>query len=432
MKSSLLWLAFATAPLHANGIARWGFGAADSATAGSFSATGGDPLATLQGNPAAMSRLGPGSFTLSANALLGDADYSRSGQDYELQDAFGVIPEAALVWQVPQRPLWLGASFSVPSAQKADWNYPDVPGGIGGISYGDVSHESSFLVAKADLALAWKPAEQWSIGAGLGLLYSRVDFDAPFIFQTNPALAGAKVDLDLETSGWAPAFDAGVLWEPDGPWKIGLRVRAESKLDNDGTARADYSAQLPPLGLVGTDPIAHYDASTGNTLPLTVALGTSWQTTGKLRLGATFEWFNWSDSFDEFPVRLTNGSNAAINSAIGASPSDDVPLRWDDRIAIAIGAEYALHSDLTLRAGWRYAESPVSGDLVTPLNGSILEHSFAVGAGWKLGDWRIDTAYTLGLGEQAVGTSGYRAGEYSNSNLKVAVHSLGISASRGF
>jgi long-subunit fatty acid transport protein len=432
VRLSLLWLALAIVPLHANGIARWGFGAADAATAGSFSATGGDPLATLQGNPAAMSRLGPGGLTLSANALLGDADYSRGGEDYELQSAFGVIPEAAIVWQIPERPLWLGASFSAPSAQKSDWNYPDVPGGIGGISYADAGHESSFLVAKANFALAWKPAEQWSFGASLGLLYSRVDFDAPFIFQTNPALAGAKVDLDLETSGWAPAFDAGVLWEPDEQWEIGLRVRAPSKLDNDGTARVDYSAQLPPLGLGGADPIADYDASTSNTLPLTVALGTSWQCTGKLRLGATLEWFNWSDSFDEFPVRLSDGSNAAINSAIGPSPSDDVPLRWDDRVAIALGAEYALHPDLTLRAGWRYAESPVPGDLVTPLNGSILEHSFAVGAGWKLGDWKIDASYTLGLGEQTVGTSGYRAGEYSASQLKVAVHGLGISASRGF
>lgn len=432
MKSPLLWLALAVAPLHANGVARWGFGAADAATGGSFSATGGDPLATLQGNPAAMSRLGTGDLSLSANALLGDADYSRSGGDYELQGAFGVIPEAALVWQVPERPLWLGASFSFPSAQKADWNYPDVPGGIGGISYADAGHESSFLVAKANFAIAWKPTEQWSFGASLGLLHSRVDFDAPFIFQTNPALAGAKVDLDLETDGWAPAFDAGVLWEPDAQWKIGLRIRAASKLDNDGTARADYSAQLPPLGLGGANPIAEYDASTSNTLPLTVALGTSWQCTGKLRLGANLEWFNWSDSFDEFPVRLANGSNAAINSSIGPSPSDDVPLRWDDRVAIALGAEYALRPDLTLRAGWRYAESPVPGDLVTPLNGSIIEHSFAVGAGWKLGDWRIDAAYTLGLGEQSVGTSGYRAGEYSASQLKVAVHSLGISANRGF
>lgn len=425
-------MALAIVPLHANGIARWGFGAADAATAGSFSATGGDPLATMQGNPAAMSCLGLGGYTFSAAALLGDADYSRSGENYDLQNGFGAIPEAAIVWQVPECPLWLGTSFSIPSAQKADWNYPDAPGGIGGISYGDVGHESSFLVAKADLAIAWKPSEKWSLGAGIGLMYSRVDFDAPFIFQTNPKLAGAKVDLDLATNGWAPALDAGVLWEPNVQWKIGLRVRAASKLDNDGTAQADYSAQLPPLGLAGADPIANYDATTENTLPLTIALGTAWQSTGKLRFGATLEWFNWSDSFDQFSVRLSDGSNPAINSAIGPSPSDDVPLRWNDRIAIALGAEYACHPGFTLRAGWRYAESPVPGDLVTPLNGSIIEHSFAVGAGWELGDWKIDAAYTLGLGEQTVGTSGYRSGEYSASQLKLAVHGLGISASRGF
>jgi long-chain fatty acid transport protein len=223
-----------------------------------------------------------------------------------------------------------------------------------------------------------------------------------------------------------------MLWEPHEDWAFGLRFRAESKLENDGTARADYSSQLPPLGLAGTDPIAYYDASTENTLPLTVAFGSSWQGTEKLRLGATLEWYNWSDSFDQFPVRLTNGSNAAINSAIGSSPSDDVPLRWEDRIAIALGAEYALNPGFILRAGWRYAESPVPGDLVTPLNGSILEHSFAFGAGWNVGDWKIDTSYTIGFGEQTVGTSGYRQGEYSNSHLDVVAHGLGLSASRSF
>ncbi len=41
-------------------------------------------------------------------------------------------------------------------------------------------------------------------------------------------------------------------------------------------------------------------------------------------------------------------------------------------------------------------------------------------------------AYTLGLGEQSVGTSGCRAGEYSASQLKVAVHGIGISAGKAF
>lgn len=66
------------------------------------------------------------------------------------------------------------------------------------------------------------------------------------------------------------------------------------------------------------------------------------------------------------------------------------------------------------------------------MKSSLFSLALAVGAGWKSSDWRIDAAYTIGLGEQTVGTSGYRAGEYSASQLKVAVHSLGISANKGF
>ncbi len=432
MKTVLVWLFLAASSSYANGIARCGFGAADSATAGSFSATGGDALATMQGNAAAMTLLGGGGWTVSAQALAGSGDYSRSGQDYDLENAFGVLPEAALVWQIPDRPLWLGASLSAPSALKSDWNYPDVPGGIGNVSFTQADHESAFLALKANLGLAWQASEQWSFGATVGLIYSRVNFDAPFIFQTNPALAGAKVDLDLETSGWAPAFDAGVLWNPHEHWTFGAKVRAASVLKNDGSARADFSSQLPPLGLAGTDPIVHYGAATENTLPLTFSFGTSWQSTEKLRLGATLEWHNWADSFDAFPVRLSKGSNAAINSAIGPSPSDDVPLRWENRFVLALGTEYALSSGTILRAGWRYGESPVPGDLVTPLNGSIFEHSLAFGAGWNFKGCQIDASYTFALGEASIGNSGYRAGEYSNSSLDVVAYGIGVSLSRAF
>lgn len=47
-----------------------------------------------------------------------------------------------------------------------------------------------------------------------GAVYSEVDFSAPFIFQTNPALANAKVNLDMETDGWNPSFEFGTLYQP--------------------------------------------------------------------------------------------------------------------------------------------------------------------------------------------------------------------------
>ena len=87
------------------------------------------------------------------------------------------------------------------------------------------------------------------------------------------------------------------------------------------------------------------------------------------------EWIRWSKSFDHFSVSLSEGSNADLNAQIGSSVSDEVPLNWNDRFVISLGAEYVLNSEWMLRAGYRYGKSPIPDELVTPLNGANLEHT---------------------------------------------------------
>ncbi|MDQ8190278.1 OmpP1/FadL family transporter [Roseibacillus persicicus] len=413
-----------------NGVLRWGFGAADSGAAGVFGGTGGDSLSTMQLNPAALTSLQSSEWSLTGRALIGQGDFERSAGGTSLDRSLGAFPEAAIVWRLPEQPLWFGVSFAPISALQAEWNYLDIPAEGSGVSYGAVGHESGFLALKTNAALAWKINSQWSVGASLGAVYSRVDFDAPFIFQTNPALAGAKVDLDLETDGWALSWDVGVLYEPTESLSFGLRLRPEVELDNEGSAYADFSAQAPGL----TDPFNNYDASSRNVLPLMVGVGFSWQATERLRVGGWGEWFHWKDSFDEFAVALSGGSNDEINGAIGTdSPDDGVPLEWEDRIVVAFGAEYRLNEQWLLRGGWRYGASPIPSNLVTPLNASISEHAVTLGLGWQREDWRIDASYAVEFGsKQKVGTSGYRAAEYSNSSVDLTVHSIGVGVTRSF
>ncbi|MBK1834534.1 OmpP1/FadL family transporter [Roseibacillus ishigakijimensis] len=424
-----LWLA-GVEVLQANGVWRWGYGAADSGTAGAFGGTGGDSLATMQLNPAALTTLERSEWVLAGRALLGDGQFRRQGVTSGLENAGGAFPEAALAWQFPDRPLWLGVSLAPVGALAAEWDYSDVPATGSGVSYGAVGHDSGFLALKGNVALAWQVTPELSLGASLGAIYSRVDFDAPFIFQTHPALAGAKVDLDLETEGWAPTWELGALYHPHEDWQFALRIRPEVELDNEGSARADFSAQIPGLA----DPQADYEARSRNTLPLMIGLGFSWQAQERLRVGGWAEWFDWSSSFDEFPVALSGGSNGAVNGAIATdAPQDRVPLEWDDRLVLALGVEYELDEQWTLRGGWRFGDSPVPRSLVTPLNASITEHALTWGLGWRSGDWRIDASYGIEFGEKArVGESGYRAGEYSNSSVDFVLHHFGLSVAREF
>ena len=415
-----------------NGVLTHGFGASDAGAAGAFGGTGGDALSAMQVNPAALAALETGEVVFSLRGGLGRGTFGTGGRSYDMELTRG-FPEFALAWGDDGCPLRWGFSIAPLAGVEADWVYPDAPGGIGGISYGILEHDSSFSAVRTNVGLAWEPVEGLAVGLSLGAVQARVEFDAPFIFQTNPALAGAKVDLDLETEGWAPLMEFGVLWDPGGGWSAGLRARPQVDLDLDGSAWADFSAQLPPLGLGGAPPLAGYRAATGNALPAVVGGGVSWDSGERLRLGLWVDWVGWGDAFDVLEVGLAGGSNAAIDGAIGRVVSDRVPVGWRDRWVVAFGGEYQLGEDWRLRAGWRWGDSPAPSAWVTPLNAAILEHTLAVGVGWSRDRWRVDLSYEYRFGAtEQVAVSGYRAGEYSASKVDLSAHVLGLGVARRF
>lgn len=413
--------------LNANGVLRYGFGAGDAGAAGVFAGTGGDALAGLQMNPAVLTAIDGDQWTLSLRGGWLQGRYSRAGVNYDT-DVIGGFPEIGLAWRPGNEAVTLGFSLAPIAAAAVDWTYPDAPGGIGGISYGSaLSHDSGFVAVRANTGLAWKLGDHWSVGASIGAVYSRVDFDAPFIFQTNSALAGAKVNLDMQTDGWEPMSEFGILWTPSERWGVGLHYRPQVELRSSGEAEVDFSAQLPPLGLAGAPSHATYHANTRNALPSVAGGGLEWRPCPRLKAGLWVDWIGWSRAFDELEVSLQGGSNAAINGVIGANVSDRVPVRWKDTWVVGLGTEWAVSDRFTVRGGWRWGESPVPHAWATPLNASLLEHTLAIGLGWRQDCWRVDMSYEYQFGASAkVLASGYRAGEYSNSKDDFSAHVLGV------
>ena len=416
----------------ANGVLRWGFGARDMGSAGSFGGTSGNSIAAMQVNPALLTDTGNHEVTISGRYLSGDAEYRRGGVSSSMKDAHGIYPDLGLAYRVDSA-LVAGFGISPVSGLEANWDYLDAPGGIGGISFGQLEHESRFTAVRIAAGLGWQASEQLSLGISAGLIRSEIDFNAPFIFQTNPALANAKVDLDMETEGWAPSIELGALYQVNSKLRWGGRVKLPVSLDNDGRADVDFSAQLPPLGFAGAPPLASYDVRARTQLPLTIGTGFSWQVSDRLKVGVWGDWHQWSESYDRLAVDLSDGSNAVINGALGAAISDRVPLDWRDRFTVAVGAEYQLSEQWALRGGWRYAKSPIPNNLVTPLNAAILEQAVTVGASWRQDDWQLDLGYAFEFAPTAqVGVSGYNAGEYSNSSLEAEVHHISLSLTRRF
>jgi len=401
--------------------------------AGAFGGTNGDALTAVHVNPALLSTLQENQWTLSTRYLDGNSTFKRGGISTGLHDGEGAYPDFAASWRPRNSPFTFGLGFSPVSALEARWNYLDAPGGIAGISYGTVDHESRFVALRIALAASWQINDKLAIGISAGAIHSEINFNAPFIFQTNPALANAKVNLDMETDGWSPSIELGTFYRPSREWTVGGRFKLPVSLDNSGSAQVDYSAQLPSLGLAPASPVADYEAQARVQLPLTIGAGTAWRPNDRWNFGLWIDWHQWSRSYDTFKVDLSRSSNADLNGAIGSTPTDRIPLDWKDRFVFALGTACELNHEWTVRGGYRYGKSPIPDNLVTPLNGATLEHTLTLGASWERNDWTVDLAYGYEFAPSSnVGESGYHAGEYSHSTLDTTIHHLGVAFGRKF
>lgn len=378
-----------------------------------------NPLSAMNANPASLSEWNHNEIQFSISAAVLDAEYNnQSGTENDADASPGFIPEFAYVHPLNDRTT-LGFSMNPISALEADWEFLD-PAGALGITFGQQTHKSSFIVFRSALGIGYEVNSKLAIGASLGLLYNRNRLKAPYVFQSHPVLAGVKVRANLEADGYAFNGVISANYKLNENMRLSLSYTTPSSFDATGSIRG-----TAPLGIGSYS----YDADIDTSMPAIVSGGVMWQTNKKLRLGLQVEWIDWSDAFDNLPLHLTNGTNTVLNGFIGSNRIDDIaPLNWRNRIVFRIGGEYKWSDKLSLRAGYNYGDSPVPAETVTPMSAAIMKHAVSMGAGFNLGKYLVDLSYQWELPTDIdVGTSSLLSGEYNNSSTNVSIHWLSVS-----
>lgn len=418
-------------PTLANGVFRDGNSARAMSLAGADVAWARDPVAALASNPAGLSSLTRPELQIGALAVRTEGSFQRPpDSNGSLDDRLRGAPDLAFALPLDRLPIVLGLSAGTDAAAIADWQYVDPAGGLGGTtSYGDREHRSELVLLRTALGAAIELHPRLRFGVSVGLLYNRNQLRSPFIFQSEPALQGAKTLLDLRTEGFGWDARAGLLFELTDSVQLGLAYRGQATVETDGTARGDAGVQLglPSLPF-------RYDAEVETTFPHQVSAGLSWQAHRRWRLAGQVDWIGWADAFRTLEVRLTDGDNAALNEVVGSSSlTDRIPLNWKDRWVLRSGVEFAATDRLTLRAGYAWGDSPVPAATLTPMTAAIATHTLGVGAGFQWGRCTFDLAYQYSPPTRVdVGTSALRSGEYSGSSTEVSIHQLALSARIGF
>jgi long-chain fatty acid transport protein len=322
----------------------------------------------------------------------------------------------------------------------ANWHYLDPLGGLGGkTSYGYQQDKSEIIVLRSALGAGAKLNSHLSLGASAGLIYNENTLDAPYIFQNlqpgpsgpkNSPYNGAKTLLDMHTAGFGWDAQAGLIYRATPAWQFGLSYQSEARVDTTGNASGDPSSQFGHPQ--GTLPF-HYDANVRNIFPQQTTAGASWKLHPRWRLALQVDWIDWQEAFQTLPVKLSDGSNSKVNSALGSSFKDLVPLDWRNEFVYRAGLEFTVTKEWTLRAGYCFGGSPVPEATLTPLTAAIMENTLTAGIGYHWRRWQFDLAYQYDLpAKQEVGTSGLLSGEYSNSSVEVSRHTLALTTSVGF
>jgi len=383
-----------------------------------------DNASTIFFNPAGMTRL-PGvnvsagaaaikpSFKFSNRGSTGLGGTPGVGGDGGDAGSLGVAPNAYISWEI--NPSWyLGLGLGVPFGLKTE--YDD--------SWVGRYHSKKFSIESINVnpSIAYKVNEQLSIGAGVNWMQLDADYQrvAPFAVGAVPTYVG-DLDAKVKMKGDAWGWNLGVLYQVTPATRLGLSYRSKVKIDADGDTTLTNRSVTNPFAIAGIP--GPVNASTTVELPDTAIFSVVHDLNSKWQLLADVSWTGWSSIKS---LGIHNSGNV---------PGDSLDLRFRDTWRVALGANYRLSQQWTLKGGVAWDQSPVHDPKYRPT--SLPDHDrywVSVGAQYNFNDrTTVDVGYahlfvkSTTINNDTAAAKGTVRGDYkSNANI------LGIQVSHRF
>ena len=273
-----------------------------------------DAIGALTTNPAGLTYLSSPTLDLSMSAVFARGSFSDSvNNNSPMTTSPGVIPYGAFGMPIGKSRFSFGVGFAPDMVSVSDWNYVDAPG-KGGVTYGMQENKSAILAGRAMAGLSYAFSHKLSVGVTAGADYNSNTLQAPYIFQSQPVLAGDKTLLDLHTYGTGWNMSVGAMFEPTKNLDFGVAWKSHTVIVTNGLASGNAYALFGAPPGTAADAFA-YNASVKNILPQSVNANIAWHVNPRWVLAFQTDWVNWSNAFVNLPVTLTNGTNATINGA---------------------------------------------------------------------------------------------------------------------
>ncbi len=219
---------------------------------------------------------------------------------------------------------------------------------------------SQYLAYQVAPTIAWKVTDEFSVGVSANVNLAQLSLN-PALF-TSPTLlstpVGAGPVYPSATDGrtrFGGGFHVGAYYDGGGDWRFGAAIKSPQWFDS-------YSFNSVNANGKPTTPKFDLD------FPMIASVGTSYVGIERLLLAADFRFVDYRD---------TNGYRHTGFNSLGELRG----LGWQNVFALALGAQYTLTDNLTVRGGYTFSLNPV-GNSVTSYNiasPTIVQNTLAMG-----------------------------------------------------
>ncbi|MFP3942576.1 MAG: OmpP1/FadL family transporter [Alphaproteobacteria bacterium] len=332
-------------------------------------------------NPAALTQLEEVTATSSVYGLILDSEQQNNGTVRTVPGLDDPVPVPGTPGDNPFDPLIPLGNFYIAGPADDDGLYVGLgvtsPFGLNVKYNGDFfgrfdSLKSLLFTMNVQPTIAYKITDNISVGAGLDIQYAEVTLTNA-LPNLDPALGDGF--FRVEGDDWNLSWNAGIHADL-GNLQLGAHYRAsvDYLIKGEATIRGLFGPLEPVNGF--------FEAAAPLTLPDIVSGGLVYSVpeTG-FRLLFDVTWFDWSD-FDEIRIDLAPGLNLGM------------PQNYDDTWSFALGGEYDINENFTVRAGTQYDQTPTRDGFRTTRVPDGDRWWAAAGLSFRLSDrYSVDLSY---------------------------------------
>ena len=342
----------------------------------------GDDYSAMGFNPAGMTLVKDSGFQLGM-AATEIASKAKGEHGTDKMDYFVPLPSAMGQYNVNNK-FFIGAGVYVPYGLSTKYKHDSH---VATQSEGGV-RKSVLKVIDSNLSLAYRFDNGLSIGGSAILRWIGGQLTSNINRQVAPGHYATIGYNDYRVNGWSNSWHLGAVYEFDKDTRLGLSYRFKSTQKPRGKQYV-YLTDMGVAGLNGMagmeifDKFNRYNTMSDPELPASWILSGFHKWNDKWASSFTVKYAQWH-RFYTFPAKSTFPGNGNY----------DVDYKWKDAWTFAVGQEYYMNDNWTLRAGTAWDQTP------TPNNAHRTNRIpdtdriwLSAGASYKTGNHQFDFGY---------------------------------------